>query len=186
MVFMIRNYAKHQLFFLFLLCCSTASAHHYITEKPHKYVFVFRNNDTIALSNPSDSLLDAYNNYIIQNKKNLRQAILTFDGGETLTFICHKNKWKSIKVSDGTHEVAIPDSVVQKIDDIHFSTAVLVWSGSERRPFGTGYFYIRFDTGTEKVFNKYPWLNLIIANYKYLKTLIWKQTSDYTKASENF
>lgn len=183
-----QKYMKYTLLLLLLFSVVSAHAHLNRSEKPKSMIFIFQNKDTLRLNNADDSLRKAYNHYIIQQRKKLREVRLTFEAGETLTVTADKHKWTAIKITDGKHEVSIPDSTLRKLTEIHFATLSLVWSGSESRPFGNGYFYIRFDMGTKKTFNRYSWLNLIIADYRYSKALIWHPTGVAAgdKASANF
>ena len=163
---------KYLLPVLLLFSIVSAHAHLNRTEKPKSFVFIFQNKDTLQFSTPTDSLLNAYSLYIVENRKRLTEARLTFKDGETITFTANKKKWTSIKVSDGNHDIAMPDSALQKITEINFATVAIVWSGSEGRPFGTGYFYIRFDTGRGKELKEYSLLKLIITNYQFSKFTI--------------
>jgi hypothetical protein len=57
---------------IFALNIFVAFAHKDRIERPKSYQFVFQNNDTIRLDNPSDSLLKVYNNDIVTGKKKLK------------------------------------------------------------------------------------------------------------------
>ena len=92
---------KYLLPFVLLLSAITTLAHHNKTISANEYVFIFQKHDTLRLSHPTDSMLKAANQYVIQHRKGLLEAHLFFETGETLTFTHNKLHWTSIKITDG-------------------------------------------------------------------------------------
>lgn len=171
---------------IFLLNSYIAFANKDRIERPKAYCFVFQNHDTVQLDNSANSILNAYNDDIVNGKRKLVKAILSFKTGETITFCNDGNKWTNIKISDGKMEICIPDTTIEKISEIHFATVALLWEGSDKQAFSAGYFYIRFEIGTEKKFNQYPELNLIFRENKFSNSTIWRQISKRMKQSIDF
>ena len=161
-------------------------AHKDRIERPNAYQFVFQNQDTIRLENPSDSVLKAYSQDIINSKRKLVSAKLLFATGETMTFKYDGKKWTEIKITDGKKVINIPDTTIVKISEIHFSTIALLWNGNVKQAFSASYFYIRFDIGVEKTFDKYPELNLSFSGQQFSKSIIWRQISENSKQWTNF
>lgn len=171
---------------VFGLTISNAFAHKDRIERPTTYQFVFQNQDTIKLSNPSDSLLKSYSNDIVNGKRKLQSAQLLFATGETMTFKNNGTNWTEINIADSKKVITIPDSTIKKISEIHFATIALLWDGNDKNAFSASYFYVRFDTGTEKNFNKYPELNLSFSEQKFSKAIVWRQITDNSKQWSDF
>ena len=155
-------------------------------ERPTTYQFVFQNQDTIKLNRPSDSLLKAYSDDIVNGKRKLLSAELLFATGETLTFKTEGKKWTEIKIADGKNAISISSKTIEEVSEIHFATIALLWDGNDKRAFSANYFYIQFDVGTEKSFTKYPYLQLSFSDKKYAKTIIWRQISENSKQWTDF
>lgn len=172
--------------YLLFLSFFSASAHQDRIERPKTYTFVFQNNDTVRLYNPSVSLLKQYSDDIINHKRKLIKAELHFETGETLIFTHDGNKWTSIKISNGKTEMAAPDTTIEKISEIHFVSVALLWDGNYTQAFSASYFYIQFDMGIEKSFDIYPELNLIFRENKFSNSMIWRQISDNSKQIIDF
>ena len=117
-----------------------------------------RNNHT--LDNAENSPLATYCNDIVDGKRKLVKAELTFSTGERLTFEGNGDRWTKIQVSDAKIELMVPEQTIKKIPVIHFASVALLWDGRDEKAFTASYFYIQFDIGTDKFFNEYPELNL--------------------------
>lgn len=172
---------KALLILLLGLSSHLSFAHKDRIEKPRIYLFIFHNQDTIKLNNPSDSLLTAFNDDILRGKKKLIQADLFFDTGERMTFHSNGTHWTSIKISDGKNQISIPDTVAKKIPEIQFSSVALLWGDSDKKAFSSSYFHIRFYIGTEKAFDKYPELQLFFSKQQFSKSTIWRQINENTR-----
>jgi hypothetical protein len=61
-----------------------------------------------------------------------------------------------------------------------------LWNGNDEKAFSANYFYIQFDIGTEKSFNKYPYLQLFFTNETFKRAEIWRQISENSKQWTNF
>jgi hypothetical protein len=172
---------KAILTLIFVLYFLDAFAHKDRIERPTTYQFVFQNQDTIKLSNPSNSLLKSYSDSIVNGKRKLQSAKLSFATGETLTLKNDGKNWTEIKIADGKKVITIPDSIIKKISKIHFATIALLWDGNDKQAFSASYFYLQFDIGTLKAFNKYPYLQLSFSEKTFRKAIIWRQISENSK-----
>jgi hypothetical protein len=119
-----------------------------------------------------------YNDDIVNEKRKLINAELLFSTGEILTFKNNGAKWTDINISYNKKVISIPESTIEKISKIHFMTIALLWDGRDKKAFNANYFYIRFNIGTEKSFNKYPYLELFFSNQIFDKTNIIRQISE--------
>lgn len=177
---------KYILTLIFALNFLTGFALKDRIERPTTYQFVFQNQDTIKLSNPSDSLLQTYSNDIVNRKRKLQSVKLLFATGETMTFKTNGTNWTEIKIADGNKVITIPDTTIKKISEIHFATIALLWNGNDKQAFNASYFYVRFEIGTVKDFNKYPELNLSFSRQKFSKAIVWRQISGNSKQWKDF
>ena len=177
---------KTILTLIFALNFFVAFAHKDRIERPTTYLFVFQNQDTIKLSNPSDSLLKSYSDDIVTGKRKLKSVELLFATGERMTFTNDGKNWMEIKIADSKKVITIPDTTIKKISEIHFATVALLWNGNDKQAFSSSYFYIRFDLGTEKSYNKYPELHLSFSGQKFSKSIIWQQISENSKQWTDF
>lgn len=164
----------------FIFAWTTASAHKDRIEKPKTYRFTFLDGQTITLNNASSSTLTTYCKDIVDGKRNLLKAELTFSTGETLTLEGNGDKWTMIQISDGKREIRIPELTIRKIPVIHFQTIALLWDGRDEKAFKASYFYIRFDIGSEKSFKKYPELHLSFSENEFTKSEVWRPTTENT------
>lgn len=177
---------KTILILIFAFNFLVAFGHKDRIERPTTYLFVFLNQDTIKLSNPSDSVLKVYSNDIVNGKRKLQSAGLLFATGETMTFKNDGKNWTEIKIADGKKVIPVPDTTIKKIMEIHFATIALLWDGKDKRALSANYFYIRFDIGTEKSFGKYPYLQLSFFEKIYMKAIVWRQVSENSKQWTDF
>jgi len=155
-----------------------AFAHKDRIERPTTFRFVFQNQDVITLDNPSDSVLKVYSSEIVSGKRKLETVELLFSTGETLIFKNNGKKWTEINILYGKKIVSIPNTTIEKISEIHLATVALLWDGNYEKAFIASYFYIRFEVGTEKSFDKYPYLELFFRNKTFEKAKITRQTSE--------
>ena len=174
------------LLFTFVFVLTSAFVHKDRIEKPKTYSFVFLEGEPITLDNPNDSILTTYSNDIVNRKRKLVRAELKFNTGEALSFECEGDRWTTVKISHGNREFIIPSETIAKIPEIHFATVALLWDGLDERAFSASYFYIRFEIGTEKSFEKYPELNLMFSERRFSKPLIWRQISENSRQWANF
>jgi hypothetical protein len=166
------------LTFLLALNFSGVFAHRDRIERPITYRFVFQNQNLIVLSNPSDSVLKVYSNDIENGKRKLISAELLFSTGEILTFKNDGAKWTEISISYDKKVINIPNRIIEKISEIHFMTIALLWDGIDKNAFDASYFYIRFDIGTKKSFNKYPYLELFFRSKTFNGAKITRQINE--------
>jgi hypothetical protein len=153
---------------------------------PVTFIFIFQNNDTTKLNNPSDSLLRIYSDDIINHRKELIKTELSFKSGEILTLKTEGSRWTSIIISDGKMEISIPDTIIEKISEIHFNTVWLAWSSNSEKAFTAGYFYLRFEIGKERSFYHYPELKLYFSEQKYTKATITRQVDINKRRDSDF
>lgn len=166
---------KFILTLIFALNFLTVFAHKDRIERPTTFLFVFQNQDTFKLNNPSDSLLKSFSEDIVNGKRKLQSAELFFETGEKMTFKNNGTSWTEIKITDGKKVIAIPETTIKKISEIHFATIALLWNGNDKQAFSASYFNVRFDIGKIKDFNKYPELNLSFTGQKFSNANIWRQ-----------
>jgi hypothetical protein len=155
-------------------------------EKPKYYKFIYQNGDSIILNAPNDSLLKLISDEIINRKMILNEAFMIFESGEKIIFDYDNNLLITIKMVDLRNEANVPKETIDKIPEIHFETVTLFWIGTVPKAFDAGYFNIQFDIGKVKYFNQYPYLEMVFANKKYARTVIWKQNSENTKQWSDF
>lgn len=172
--------------FVLLFSLSFVYAHKDRIEKPKIYRFIFQGNDTINLSNPNDSLLKVYCDQIINHKKYLIEVQLTFNTKEKLNFNYKNNKLETIRIFNKDVVFIVPKETINKISEINFQTLAFLWDGNYKSAFEANYFYIQFDIGTEKSFDKLPYVQLFFSGKKFSKSIIWRQISENTKQWEDF
>ena len=164
---------------------TSVSAHKDRIEKPKTYKLTFLDGQTITLNN-DNSNLTTYCKDIVEGKRKLIKAELTFATGETLTFESDGDKWTKIQIADKKKEIIIPDSTLKKIPVVHFQTIALLWDGSDEKAFSASYSYVRFDIGHEKSFNEYPELHLSFSDKEFAKSEVWQKTSENSKQRADY
>ena len=173
-----------------ILTCGFAwtpvTAHKDRIEKPKTYRFTFRGGQTVTLDNAENSPLATYCNDIVDGKRKLVKAELTFSTGERLTFEGNGDRWTKIQVSDAKIELMVPEQTIKKIPVIHFASVALLWDGRDEKAFTASYFYIQFDIGTDKFFNEYPELNLSFSAKEFSNETVWRQTSKNSRQWADF
>jgi uncharacterized protein YccT (UPF0319 family) len=174
------------LSFYLVFNCSIAFAHKDRIERPKTYQFIFHDKDTIKLNNPSEAILKKYNEDIISGKRKLLNVLLLFATGEVINMKNNGKEWTEMNISNGTIAIDVPNAILKKISQIHFTTIALLWNSDNDKSFDSNYFYIQFDIGREKSFNHYPYLELNFTNSKYKKAEIWRQVSDKAKQRSDF
>ena len=163
-----------------ILVWTPVSAHKDRIEKPKTYRLTFQDGQSVTLDN-TDKSLTTYCNDIVNGKRKLIKAELTFSTGETLTIEGNGSKWTRIQIADNRNTLHVPDLTIEKIPMIHFQTIALLWDGRDVKAFKASYFYIRLDIGNEKAFNGYPELHLSFSDNKFAKSEVWRQTSENSK-----
>ena len=146
-------------------------------EKPKSFKFTFEKNEVINLSF-SDPRLGMYCDEIVNKKKKLVEAQLTYETGEIITVKYNGKKWTSITISYKDEDLSVPKKVLKKITEIHFSTLNLDWSSDNEIAFYSSYFFIEFDLGIVKSFNKLPQLNINFEKMKFSNCVIWKPVDE--------
>lgn len=164
---------------------TTVSAHQDRIAKPKKYKLTFLDGKTVTLSN-RNSDLTTYCKDIVDGKRKLIKAELTFATGEMLIFESDGDKWTKIQIADKMEEIIIPDLTLNKIPVIHFQTIALLWDGTHKKAFSARYFYVRFDIGNDKLFNEYPELHLSFSNNQFAKSEIWRKISENSKQGADY
>ena len=76
--------------------------------------------------------------------------------------------------------------ILKKIPKINFETIALLWNGNYKNSFTANYFYLQFDIGSEKTFDKLPYLKLIFADNEFSNAEIYRQTDWNTTQIEDF
>jgi hypothetical protein len=167
-----------QLFFILCLSLSFLSnvpVNKNRIERPQQYKFTFKNKDTVTIKTPDGSLSDSYNDVIVNGKKEIIEAELAFATDEKLVFKRTKSKWTAISISYKDQKVDVPLKILAKIPNIHFKTVALLWGDATKEALESGYFYLRFNVGKVKSFDKYDELRLGFGDKKLTSTKIVKQ-----------
>ena len=165
----------------FILAWTSVSAHKDRIERPKTYRLTFQDGHAVMLDNTNKPTLTSYCTDIVNGKRKLIKAELTFGTGETLTFEGDGNKWKSIQIADSKNKILVPKLTTEKVPMIHFQTIALLWDGRDEKAFMASYLYIRFDIGNEKTFDTYPELQLSFSDNKFQKSVVWRQTSETSR-----
>ena len=170
----------------FLVAFIQGHAHKNRIERPQKYRFIFQTKDTVYIRSSRDSLLKVCSNDIINRKRQLIEAQLTFNTGEILTFSFDDTTCKTIRIARKKKALFVPESTTQKISEIHFQSVALLWSSHYHNAFTAANFYIAFDIGTEKLFDKYANLQLHFSENKFSKATVGKPVSENSTKSFTF
>ena len=179
------RYIKTIIAIVSVLTISNAFAHKDRIERPMSYLFIFQDNDTIILDH-NDSLLKSYSDDIVNGKSDLVQAELVFETGEKIIFKKTGIQWTEINISNKNKFISIPDTTTEKISAIHFATVALVWDGRVKQAFKSSYFYIRFEMGTEKSYDKFPELRLKFSRNKFSSSIILRQINEKSQQWKYF
>ena len=154
-------------------------------EKPKSFKFTFENNELVSL-NSGDSKLEILCNEIVSRKRKLIEAQLTYETGEIVIAKYDGKNWSSIKISYKGEEISVPKKKLKKITEIHFSTLNLIWSSGNEVAFNASYFFLEFEVGTVKYYNKLPSLSIIFEEKKFSNCVIEKQVEENATKSFNF
>ncbi|WP_026705226.1 hypothetical protein [Flavobacterium soli] len=154
-------------------------------EKPESFKFVFENNEVVNL-NSGDSKLKTVCDEIVSQKRKLIEAQLTYKTGEIMTAKYDGKNWSSIKISYNGEEISVPKKKLKKITEIHFSTLNLIWSSDNEVAFNSSYFFLDFEIGTVKYYNKLPSLSIIFEEKKFSNCVIEKQVEENVTKSYDF
>ena len=171
---------KTLIILTFILAWTSVSAHKDRIEKPKTYKLTFQDGQTVTLDY-TDNSLTTYCNDIVKGKRKLIKAELIFSTGEALTFEGNGSRWTSIQITDNKNKISVPRLTIERIPVIHFQTIALLWDGQDEKAFKASYFYIRFNIGNEKKFNEYPELHLSFSDDRFVKSEVWRPTSENSK-----
>jgi hypothetical protein len=169
---------------MFLL--SNTHIHKDRIERPQQYTFVFKNKKTITLKTPDGSLSQSYNDDILNGKKEMLEAELTFATGEKLYFKRNGTKWTDIFIVYKNDTVKVPLKTVIKISDIHFNTVALLWGDSKKEALESGHFYLIFEIGRVMYYNRFDELHLGFSDKKLTSSKIAKQIDSTTRQDTEF
>jgi hypothetical protein len=160
-----------------LFAAGHSFAHTDKIEKPIHFYFTFSNGNTLNMDTPSDSALQSISNDISSQRKTLKEAQVIFRNGEKVIFRYNQMKISEIIVNANNKQTVIPKRTIQQIPDVQFQTIGVLWDGAEKKPFSSGFYYIRFHIGAEKPFGSYPYVEFKFLDQNYTKALLWKQIS---------
>lgn len=166
---------------ILIFATSNVFAHKDRIERPTRIQFVFDNQDTVNLTDKDDSEIKSYSQEIVDGKRKLTMAQLTFDTGETATFEYENSRLSRIKIASDKKNTTVPKETIEKIKEIHFQTIVLLWDGRDKKAFSASYYYIQFDIGTVKSYNDYPYVQLFFKKQIFSKAIIWTPISERSK-----
>jgi hypothetical protein len=155
-------------------------------ERPQQYTFVFKNKETTTLKTPDGSMSQSYNDDILNGKKEVLDAELTFATGEKLYFKRSGTKWTNIFIIHKNDTVKVPLKTVMKISDIHFKTVALLWGDSEKKALESRYFYLIFEIGKVMYHNRFDELHLGFSDKKLASSKIAKQIDWRTRQDVEF
>jgi uncharacterized protein YxeA len=160
---------------------SNIYAHKERIERPTEYIFIFQNNDTIIVKSQNDSLLQSINLDIVNHRRELKETKLRFETGDEIMFEYKNAKVTSIRIENDNTKIVVPKETIEKITEVHFLTVSLLWDGNYEKAFEASYFYIQFDMGTEKSYDKYPYVQLSFSDNEFSKSIIWRQINENSK-----
>ena len=163
------------------LATTNIYAHKDRIERPIEYIFIFQNNDTFTIKSQNDSLLQSINLDIVNHKRELVETQLSFETGEKIIFKYENSKMTSIRIERDNTKIFVPKETIEKITEVHFLTISLLWDGDYKKAFEASYFYIQFDMGTEKSYDKYPYVQLSFLDNEFSKSIIWRQINENSK-----
>lgn len=169
------------MFSTMILLVTNLYAHKDRIERPVQFKFVFDNQDTLILNNTEKASLDSISAEIVNGKKNLTVAILSFETGEQIVYKYNDSKLDAIKIVDNKKILNVPKETVDKLQEIHFESIALLWDGRDKKAFSASYFMIQFNIGTKQDFGKYPYVQLNFSDMKFTNAIIWRQISENSK-----
>ena len=130
-------------------------------EYPQSFKFTFNNKEVVNLKS-TDLKLKKYCDEIVSRKRKIIEAQLKYKTGETITAKYDGKNWSCLKIAYKNKEINVPKNILKKITQIHFSTLNLIWSSDDEIAFNSSYFYMQFNVGNLKYFNRLPSLNMQI------------------------
>lgn len=136
--------------------------------------------------NATDSKLESLCHEIVNGKRKLIEAQLTYKTGEIITAKYDGKNWTSLKISYKGTAINVPGKTLKKITEIHFQTLDLVWSSANEVAFNSSYFFIKFEMGTAKHFNTLPTLNINFKHRKFSNCVIWKAVEENSTQWSDF
>ena len=164
-----------------ILLMSNVYADNYRMGRPIRFTFVFDNQDTALLTNTNRASMNSICTEILEGKRNLVTAILSFETDEQLTFKYINNKLTEIKIVDNYKDVTVTKKIVNKLQEIHFQSIALLWDGRDKKAFNAKYFMIQFEMGTETYCGKYPYIQLNFSDKKFSNAINWRQVNENSK-----
>jgi hypothetical protein len=169
---------------VFLL--SNTQLHKDRIERPVQYTFLFKNKEKITLKTANGSLSQSVNDDILNGRKEVIEAELTFKTGEKLYFKRNGAKWTDIFIVYDKDTVKVPLKTLIKIPDIHFKTVALLWGDSDKKALESGYFYLRFEIGRIFYFNRFDELHLGFSDKKLNHPKVTKQIDSNSRQDSDF
>lgn len=170
---------------ILILTCTNIYANKDRIEKPKSFKFTFENNEVVSL-NFGDSKLELLCNDIVNRKRKLIEAELTYKTGEIVVVKYDQKKLSSIKISYNGEEISVPKKKLKKITEIHFPTLNLIWSSDNEVAFNSFNFALEFEIGTVKYYNKLPRLSIIFEEKKCSNCVLEKQVEQNATKMFNF
>lgn len=175
------------LFLIFLFInLLVLNAHKDRIEFPKSYIFIFKDNKSLKVTNSKDPMLKVYSKDILNKNQKIKMYEIYFSSGEKLTLESNGKKWTQIYITHNNKKLVIPNYILKKIPKINFETIALLWNGNYKNSFNSNYFYLQFDIGSEKTFDKLPYLKLIFADNEFSNAEIYQQTDWNTTQIKDF
>lgn len=175
------------LFLIFLFInLHVLNAHKDRIEFPKSYIFIFKDNKSVNVNNSKDTLLKVYSKDILNKKQKIKMCEIYFSKGEKLILESNGKIWFQISIKIGNKNLFVPINILKKIPKINLETISLLWNGNYKNTFTANYFYLKFDIGNKKTFDKLPYLKLIFENNKFSYAEIYRQTDWNTIQIEDF
>lgn len=182
---------KSVLALFFILNFANIYANKDRIETPQSFIFIFDNKEVVNLKS-TDSRLKKYCDEIVSRKRKIIEVQLRYKTGEIITARYDGKNWNSLKISYKDKEINVPRNILKKITQIHFSTLNLIWSSDSEIAFKSSYFFMEFEIGTVKYFNKLPSLNMFfeksmfLGDNKFSKCTLQKQVAENATQSFDF
>lgn len=171
---------------IIILLLTNHSPHKDKIARPTQYTFVFENQDTIRIPHTNESALDSICKKLLQDKTNLISAEMILRTGEQLSFRYANSALQELKITDKKDTSKVPKGTLEKLQKIHFQSVALLWDGRYQKAFESSYFIIQFDTGMQKEFGGYPYVQLGFTQLQLYSAGIWKSISEDTIQWQDF
>ncbi|MCL5129096.1 hypothetical protein [Algibacter sp. L4_22] len=153
-------------------------------ESPIQYQFIFKNSDTISIANTDKISLNSICSKIVNKKKILITAILSFKTGKQIKFNYSKGSLNSITMILNNKELFVPNDIIDKLEEINLQSVIIISGKYSHRELKPNYNIIQFDINTEPDFGKLPYIQLKFSDTEFNDAIIWKWTSK--KSNQRF